>query len=544
MIVAAKHARNPFHPGVMHFVFGFSILATLAFAGVCGMLVSDSLGLVNKFTAQVHCAPLAGAVNQACVAARQFVTNSRLQGQVLLVLTAVVGLFAIFGEMIIIWACLEVCCFGSHIHCTVAGGTCGAGCGHCGGEPVPIAVACDPGGPPVVGCVAGGQCRPPPVGIPIAPGCCSVDSGGCDRCGSNLCATSGPVGTGPISVGPVAGGSATSVLPPTKTSTATHTSHSNPCHASCPMDADTQQRTAVENPVANTCQISINTAGEAGPVALGLEAALNHDVSLRGMFRQRSSTANASNTAVVLRLLRAHRRGEAALLLFNRTAIRHLGKAACLLVTGLRAFQRLPVLLVTGLGALPSLPVLLVTGLGALPSLPVLLVTCLEARVLQETGTLAAAARYTQGTVAAALPQLKRPISGARDGGREPLQPIVIRRQVDCGDLAKLRHAVPRGHGPGGGTVSPIPGPCLLALEGLPGAVSSEVRCPLDPLTTMGPRSTRGLSQRHRLSRLFLLLRCLATDTHSQGQRHSSGARTSRCRKALCWSLVRGLPRH
>ncbi|PFH35422.1 hypothetical protein BESB_063090 [Besnoitia besnoiti] len=260
MIVAAKHARNPFHPGVMHFVFGFSILAILGFAGVCGMLASDSLTLVNKFKTQVQCTPLAGALNQACVAARQFVVANRRQGHALLILTAVLGLFAIFGEMIIIWACLEACCFGPHIHCTVACGASGLGCGPCGGDCHPVAIACSPGAPPVVGCMSDGPCCPP-VSIPVAPGCCPAD-GGCHP-GGGVRATSGPAGTGPIRVGPVGGGSATSILPPTKTSTATHTSHSNPCHASCPVDADTQQRTAVENPVANTCQISINTGTRA-----------------------------------------------------------------------------------------------------------------------------------------------------------------------------------------------------------------------------------------------------------------------------------------
>ncbi|KEP63278.1 UNVERIFIED_CONTAM: hypothetical protein HHA_297310 [Hammondia hammondi] len=484
MIVAAKHARNPFHPGVMHFVFGFSILATLGFAGVCGMLVSDSLGLVNKFTAQVQCAPLAGAVNQACVAARKFVADNRLQGQILLVLTAVVGLFAIFGEMIIIWACLEVCCFGPHIHCTVAGGACGGGCGHCG-EAGPIAIACDPGGPAVVGCMSGGQCCPP-VGIPIAPGCCPVDGGGCDRVGGSLRATSGPVGTGPISVGPVAGGSATSILPPTKTSTTTHTSHSNPCHASCPMDADTQQRTAVENPVANTCQISINTG-----------------------LTQRLATNGIA--AAVPRLLHTHP-GAVALLVPRHIAGLHLDTR----------------LLVTDLGTLPTLPLRLRSDLD----------TPLSLRL--ERDAPAVVALHTYETNAAELPQLKHHI-GTRDGGRDRL--TVARRRLlgDHRDIRTSIHFVATRNlsGSDGEAATLILDPCPHARADLPGAGDASLeaaRCPPKPHTTpvrlchITPQST----PQHLLSHLSPLEHFLAIEvTHSQCHRRSYSVPTSRCPTVL-----------
>nr|CEL72026.1 TPA: hypothetical protein BN1205_054120 [Toxoplasma gondii VEG] len=559
MIVAAKHARNPFHPGVMHFVFGFSILATLGFAGVCGMLVSDSLGLVNKFTAQVQCAPLAGAVNQACVAARKFVADNRLQGQILLVLTAVVGLFAIFGEMIIIWACLEVCCFGPHIHCTVAGGACGGGCGHCG-EAGPIAIACDPGGPAVVGCMTGGQCCPP-VGIPITPGCCPVDGGGCDRVGGSLRATSGPVSTGPISVGPVAGCSASSILPPTKTSTTTHTSHSNPCHASCPMDADTQQRTAVENPVANTCQISINTGAkrekvekatwllkltltrvaavvttsafqpfghtfsalvthEAGLLVLGVEPALPRDVRLLDLTQRSAANGIA---AAAPRLLHTHP-GAVALLVTRHIAGHHLDTR----------------LLVTDLGTLPTLPLRLCRDLGAPLSLHLLAVATKDRRLPQARDDPAVVVLRTHQTDAAELPQLKHHIA-TRDGGRDRLTVTRRRLPVDHRDIrTSIRFVATRNlSGPEGEAATLILDPCPHARADPPGvgdASSEAARCPPKPHTTpvrlchIPPQST----PQHLLSHLSPLEHFLTIEaTHSQCHRRSYSVPTSRCPTVL-----------
>ncbi|PHJ23865.1 hypothetical protein CSUI_002283 [Cystoisospora suis] len=212
MIIAAKHARNPFHPGIMHFIFGFSILAILAFAGVCKILMAS---------------------------------------------------FAIFGELVIIWSCLGTCVFGPHLLAcdSVAVAGCGP-CGPCGPTVCAVGTGCAPAcSPTAIACVPGG-----PAGCTVENGpCCSSPAPVVINAAVPVptCHPSGP------NIGPVGGGSASAVAPASKT--ATHTSHSNPFHASAPLDSETQQKLAVENPVANTCQISINTGT---PCSIGASGVL------------------------------------------------------------------------------------------------------------------------------------------------------------------------------------------------------------------------------------------------------------------------------
>ncbi|KYF42485.1 hypothetical protein TGARI_297310 [Toxoplasma gondii ARI] len=347
--------------------------------------------------------------------------------------------------------------------------------------------------------MSGGQCCPP-VGIPITPGCCPVDGGGCDRVGGSLRATSGPVAKKRAGAKREKVEKATWLLKLTLTRVAAVVT------------------TSAFQPFGHT--FSALVTHEAGLLVLGVEPALPRDVRLLDLTQRSAANGIA---AAVPRLLHTHP-GAVALLVPCHIAGHHLDTR----------------LLVTDLGTLPTLPLRLCRDLGTPLSLHLLAVATKDRRLPQARDDPAVVVLRTHQTDATELPQLKHHI-GTRDGGRDRLTVTRRRLPVDHRDIrTSIRFVATRNlTGPEGEAATLILDPCPHARADPPGvgdASSEAARCPPKPHTTavrlchIPPQST----PQHLLSHLSPLEHFLTIEaTHSQCHRRSYSVPTSRCPTVL-----------